>query len=113
MSDEEVQEDGEENRALVGNAADPKQVSDARKKKKLLRDNELNDIRLVMSTGHGRRFISRILERCLFLDPIWHPQSEYVHYRAGKQDVGCFIKNEIVEANEALFFQMMKESKRQ
>ena len=42
---------------LVKNAADPGQVKEAESKLKRHRERELNDVRAVLSTPEGRRFI--------------------------------------------------------
>lgn len=38
-------------------------AEEAAKKQRLRRDNELNDLRLICDTEHGRRFIWRLLEQ--------------------------------------------------
>ena len=75
------------------------------------RELELNDLRVVLSTGEGRRFIWRLLAHCKVFGSIWS-QSAAIHYYAGKQDVGHFVWAEIAAANEDAIFQMMTESRK-
>lgn len=44
-------------------------AEEAAKKQRLRRDNELNDLRLICDTEHGRRFIWRLLEQA----GVWRP----------------------------------------
>lgn len=97
--------------ALVKNAADPEQVEEAKKKQSYRRDDELNDIRTVLNTPAGRRFVWRLLEKCGVHRSIWS-QSALIHYQSGQQDLGHFIESEIVDADENLLFIMMTENRR-
>lgn len=51
------------NRVLVRNAADPNQVRAAETRDEFNRRQEVDDMRAVMSTPVGRRFVWRFLER--------------------------------------------------
>lgn len=46
-------------KAFVHNSADAKQVETAAQKEKLRREREVNDLKALMGTPHGRRFIRR------------------------------------------------------
>jgi hypothetical protein len=101
-----------EERALVKNAADEKQVKEGAKREKSHRDREIDDIRQVMSSPQGRRFIWRLLGHCGVYESIWEASAK-IHYNAGKQDVGHFLLAEVVQANEELYSLMIKESKKE
>lgn len=96
--------------AVVGNAADQKQVERANRKDRDRRKRELDDLRDVLSTAPGRRLLWRLLGHCRVFESIWHP-SALIHANAGKQDVGHYIISEIVDANEDAYFLMMKEAR--
>lgn len=98
-------------KALVGNAADSEQVNEAGKRLQITREDELNDIRSVLSTKQGRRFIWRLLDRCGVHRSIWS-QSALIHYNAGQQDIGHFIEAEIVNADENLLFLIISEHRK-
>lgn len=97
-------------KALVGNAADEKQVKEATEKAELIREQELNDLRWVCSHPQGRRFLWRLLSKCKVFGTIWD-NSAKIHYNSGQQDIGHFIMAELAEADEEILFQMMKEAK--
>ena len=99
-----------EPKALVKNAADVDQVKNAKIKEKMGREQELADVKEVLSTRGGRRFLWRLLGQCKVHGSIWE-NSAKIHYNAGQQDVGHRIMAEIIEANEESYFQMMREAK--
>lgn len=98
--------------AFVKNAADPEQVKAAKRKERFNREDELNDIRFLLTLPQFRKFIWRMITYCNVFASIWRPSAE-IHHLSGKQDVGHFILAEVVEANEDAFLQMMKESKKE
>lgn len=92
------------------NAADEGQVSSAKGREKRLRERELNDMRHLLQTIQGRRFLWRFMGHCKVFESIWESSAK-IHHNAGMQDVGHFVMAEICAANEDAFLQMMKESK--
>lgn len=99
-----------EKKALVGNAADAQQVKEAGRKDRERRKRELEDLKSVLTSLEGRRFIWRLLGHCKVFESIWHPSAQ-IHHSAGKQDVGHFIMAEVVEADQEAFLRMMQEAK--
>lgn len=97
---------------LVTNAADESQVEKAKKKEQFNRDHELNDIRSVLSTEEGKRFVWRLLSKCKTFGSVWESSAK-IHYNSGQQDLGHFIMAEIIEADEQLLFSMMKKNLKQ
>lgn len=96
--------------ALVKNAGDEKQVKNAAEKELVTRDMELSDIITVLNTPAGRRFIWRILGWC-GCDATPKRNDDALTYMAiGAGDVGRWLKSEIIEAEEELLLQMMKEN---
>ena len=96
--------------SLVNNAADAGQVKEARKKERHARTQELMDIRALLDTPAGRRFLWRLISRCRVLESIWEGSAR-IHYNAGQQDIGHFIMGEITEADAGAFIMMMQENK--
>lgn len=74
------------------------------------RRQEVDDIKNIMNTEHGRRFIWRLLTHCGVFRSIWS-NSAAIHYNSGMQDVGHFIQAEVIDAAEGSYLQMIKESK--
>lgn len=97
-----------EPRAMVRNASDRKQVEEAKKKEKLRKTQEREDLRTVLALPAGRRFLWRLLEHCKVFGSVWHA-SALIHYNSGIQDVGHFLMEEIEEADRAAFLLMINE----
>lgn len=97
-------------RALVRNAADPKQVGIAAKREKDDRENELVDVRAVLGTVEGRRFLWRMMAHCRVFGSVFDPQPTLTAFNAGRQDVGHFLMAEITAADEQRLLEMMNES---
>lgn len=97
-------------RALVRNAADPKQVKDAKKRETLQRDNELADLRAVLNTLEGRRVLWRILEHTKTFGSIYDESPNRIAFNSGRQDVGHFVMAEINDADASKILTMMQES---
>lgn len=91
------------------NAANRKDVAEFEKRRKIKRRQELDDIRFLLSSAQGRRFIWRLIAQAEVFHSIWSPSAQ-VHYNAGKQDFGHFIMAEVTEADETYFIKMMQES---
>lgn len=93
----------------VRNASDKKQIKEAERKVKDRRKVELEDLKIVLSTGQGRRVLWRLMSKCRPFESIWE-SSARIHYNAGQQDLGHFIMGEISLADENALFSMMKEA---
>lgn len=96
---------------LVTNTSDTEQLREARKKVKLNRENELDDIKAVLSSPEAKRFFWRILEHCKVFGSVFE-QSSRIYYNSGMQDVGHFIMAEIADADPELIFQMQQQNKK-
>lgn len=97
--------------AMVKNAADPEQVKNAVTKTNLKRDDELNDLRYLLTLPQFRRFVWRLLKFCKVFETIWSP-SALIHYNSGQQDVGHFVTAEVVSADPEALVKMMVENKK-
>lgn len=97
--------------ALVKNAADEKQVKEAKSREHVGRKLELSDLQKVLQTAEGRRVIWRLISHCQVFGSIYHGSS-LIHYNSGKQDVGHFLLAEVDEADQNALFKMMQESKK-
>lgn len=99
-----------EDRALVRNAADRKQVGIAAKREKDDRELELADVRAVLSTVEGRRFLWRVMAHCRVFGSVFDPQATQIAFNAGRQDVGHYLMSEVTTADEQRLLEMMNES---
>jgi hypothetical protein len=97
-------------KVAVKNAADEKQVKAAADKE--LRGQELaaQDLKNVLATESGRRFVWRLLGHCRVFETIWH-NSALIHYNSGMQDVGHWLLKEINDCDTEGLLKMMKENK--
>jgi hypothetical protein len=99
-----------QDRALVRNAADKKQVDNAKKREKLRRDNELADLRAVLDTVEGRRLLWRLLGKFKWGQSTFDQVPSQMAFNVGMQNAGNFLMAEIVEADQTKLLLMMQES---
>lgn len=97
------------NKAIVGNAADPKQVKRAKSEEEFLRDQELNDIRTIMSTKEGRRYMLGLLKRCNIYRNSFTGNST-TFYNEGMRNIGLKVLGDINEGSLDLYNTMMQEA---
>ena len=91
--------------------SDPKQIKKQKVRVESQREQELNDIRVVLSNKSGRRFVWRLMEYCKPFESVFSENSMLMSRYCGMQDVGHHIMTEIVAADENLLFKMMKANK--
>lgn len=93
------------------NAADEGQVQEATRDAKLRRERELNDLRSVLNTVEGRRFLWRILEFCGLYKTSFTGSSE-TFFLEGQRNVGIKLITEIIETEPEAYLLMMKEHRK-
>lgn len=93
-------------------AADPKQVTDAKKRERRLSSERVEDVRWVLSTVQGRRFFWRVLELCgvYSSDESMSTNSEF--FQKGKRIIGLTLLRELNEARPEAYLEMVSESRR-
>ncbi len=96
-------------KVLVKNVADVKQVKNAENRILNGRDREMNDLRSVLSTREGRRFIWRYLGICGLMSETFTGNSGTFHAE-GKRSIGVMLNREIAEADADAYILMMKEA---
>ncbi len=94
---------------LVKNAASKKQVEEAGGKERRMRERELNEMRMILSTPEGRSFIWRLMGRCKTFNSVWESSAK-IHYNSGQQDIGFYLLAEIDQADPEMFFKMRNEN---
>jgi len=92
------------------NLANEDEVKEHNKKHDELTKRQIDDVKFLLQSIQGRRFLGRLLDHCSVFSSIYHA-SALIHHNSGKQDVGHFIMGEIVKADDMAFIQMMKEAK--
>lgn len=86
-------------------------LTEDQKRENRLRDRKLSDMRHVLKSAEGRRLLFDILDEA----KIFHPS--YVHgdngyattYNTGRQDMGRYVQNWIMEAKPEAYLQMQNE----
>lgn len=94
------------------NAADPEQLALARKEQERRREQERADLRAILDTPGGRRFIARCLQKCGVFASTFTGNSE-TFFREGRRSVGLELLDEVMAADEAAFITMVKESRQE
>lgn len=95
--------------ALVRNAADADQVKRASKREQFAREEEMDDLRVVMSTMQGRRFLWERLGKLGVNKSVFVTSSE-IYYRAGRQDAGHQLLADILDADSEGYLLMQREA---
>lgn len=109
---EQGEQVGDGEQALVGNAADSKQVKDARKREEHRREQELNDLRTVLGVPAGRRLLWRILLECHILGPSWRPESgRHMAFIEGERNIGLWLARELEQTAPEAFAKLMLDAK--
>jgi hypothetical protein len=97
-------------KAKAFNAADEEQVKTRKRKDERLRDRELADLRLVMSSVEGRRFVWRLLEKAGVFRTSFTGNST-TFFNEGMRNMGLMVLSDVHEAAAAEYIVMMNESK--
>lgn len=98
---------------LVGNAGDEAQVERAGKKVKQREDIDVADMKFIMGTPQGRRFMWRYLELCGVYTSSFQGESTHeTAFKEGTRLVGLTLLNDVNLAGPQAYFQMIEESKR-
>lgn len=97
-------------KVAVRNAADPEQVRKAKQRETFTRDDELNDLRAVLSLPAGRRVLWRLLGQTKAFEDVYDDSATRMAYNAGRQGFGHFIISEIGEAEPGAWIQMQREA---
>ncbi len=99
----------EQQQPFVKNASSKKQVEEAGGKERRLRERELNELRTVLSTEAGRRFLWRLMGMCKTFSSIYETSAK-IHYNSGQQDIGFYLLREVDAASPEMFFKMREEA---
>lgn len=75
------------------------------------RDQELNDLRSILKTEYGKRFLMRLINRSNYLQPTYGigAQISDFAFHEGRREFGLFIVGEITQANSDAWLDMQKQ----
>lgn len=110
--------DGEED--LIGTASDPYKHPETPEEKafreaqdRVERNKQVDDMRVVMSTQAGRRFMWRLLARTgIARTPFRGENRSLTDFCCGEQNIGLFIQDELLAASVERFIDMEKENRK-
>lgn len=97
-------------RVVVRNAADKNQIKDAERIDEDLLEEQRNDIVTILNLPEGRRLVWRIMTKCNTFNSVKKFDNEHTYMAIGSQDLGHWLMAEVVNADENLLFNMMKEN---
>lgn len=97
--------------AAPQNIADEAQVKDGAKKGKYRRDRELDDVKKILETDHGRRFMWRYLGLAGVFQTSFTGNST-TFFNEGKRDIGLKMLADVTEAKPDAYIQMANEAKK-
>jgi hypothetical protein len=93
------------------NAANPGHVQKSEHDEKIIRENELNDLRYVLNDVQGRRFLWKMLADCGIYESSFTGNNSETFFKEGSRKVGLKIMTDIMEASPESYLVMLKESK--
>jgi hypothetical protein len=88
---------------------DEKQVGRAQSRHRKRRQVELDDLKQVLSTPSGRRFITRLLDQTGLLASDMFTGNSTTFYNLGKRDVGLWVYNEMMKAKPESMIEIMND----
>lgn len=97
---------------MARNAADETQVKEAAAKEKRGRERDLEDLRFLLSTIQGRRFVWRQLSECGVFKSSFTGNST-TFFNEGRRDVGLKLMADVMESKPEAYLQMAQEAKRE
>ena len=101
------------NKPLVKNSADEGLIKNAQVKEKLLHDNKIRDLKSVLASESGRRFVWDLLSRCGIYTSSADASGSWTYYKEGRRSIGLGVLADIIEADPDSYLKMMKESKKE
>lgn len=93
------------------NAADEESVRTRKRKDEQVRDRELHDMRSVMETVEGRRFVWRLLSQAGVFRTSFTGNST-TFFNEGMRNIGLIVMADVQEACADKYLEMMNESKK-
>ena len=98
----------------VGNASDEEQVKKADKKVRRREDIDVEDVKYIMATPQGRRFVWKYLSICGVFGLSFSGESTHeTAFKEGQRLVGNTLLGDINTACPDAYFQMIEESKKE
>lgn len=97
---------------MAEDVGDQKQVKKKKKKHQLVREGQLEEIRHILSTPYGRRFLWRVLIQCGMNKTLSGQTELGMAIMSGKRDMGLWLLGEINEADKNGYIKLIQEDLR-
>lgn len=94
----------------IKNAADENQIKIERERNKFKQDTEDNDLKFLLSTDQGRRFIWNMLEKCGVFKSSFTGSSE-TFFLEGQRNIGLKLMSDIMRVDPESYLKMIKSNK--
>lgn len=95
----------------VKNGSDEEQVKKAEKKEAFKTNQNLDDMRFILSSVQGRRILKKYLEACGVFKTSFSENVNQTLFLEGQRNVGLMLLNDINAADAMAYVKMMNESK--
>lgn len=93
----------------IQDVGDAPQVRRRRTKAKIKRDGELAEMRQLLDTVVGRKFLWRLLSHC----GVWHTMSHHremaMAIQSGRRDIGLWLIEEVEAADKSGYLKLIQE----
>ena len=93
------------------NAANPGSIKDAEQNQKAQRKQELDDLRSVLATTAGRRFLYRFLAGCGVFRTSYTGTVE-TYYKEGGRNIGLNLMHDLEEADLEAYATLIRENRK-
>lgn len=93
----------------VKDYSDKATVAKGKKKYEQARLDEIDDIKAVLNTPHGKRLLWRIMDHSKLLGMDLFTGDSRTYYNLGKRDEGLWLYQEIMNADPEAFLSMMQQ----
>lgn len=95
---------------MAQNIADETQVKQTEQKGKRLRERELDDVRRILETDYGRRFMWRYLGLAGIGRISFTGNRNSTDFNEGQRSIGLNLQADIDQAHPEAYFQMRQEA---
>lgn len=94
----------------VKNAADENQIKIEREKNKFKQDTDDQDLKFLLASDQGRRFIWNMLEKCGVFKSSFTGSSE-TFFLEGQRNIGLKLMSDIMRVDPDSYLKMIKSNK--
>ncbi len=95
---------------LVRDASSKSEIKDADRKIERLNERRADDLKTILSTIEGRRWMWNFLGACNLFQSPWADSGSKLAKNVGKQEIAQDLMNEIIAADSDLYLTMQREA---